>query len=182
MKSKLILTSLLTIICLSLAACGSLDPNPASNSIAFFPPRVTGMWKTSETGPIPLGSWGKPKSDLAPYPNPTNSELVINFPVPMSNTEVSMWFVKALGPYDDESSFSSTGGATVSVSGASSITTVIKNTLDYGNHTATISFAELPGGFYTVYLSIGDTLQQADILVIHTVQDIPFYLRDFVGD
>ena len=92
MKSKLILTSLLTIICLSLTACGSLDPNPASNSIAFFPPRVTGMWKTSETGPIPLGSWGKPKSDLAPYPNPTNSELVINFPVPMSNTEVSMWF------------------------------------------------------------------------------------------
>ncbi len=182
MKSRLLTTCLLIIVCLIMASCGSLDPNPTSNSIAFFPPRVTGMWKTSETGPTPLGSWGKPKSDLAPYPNPTILNLEVSFLVPFGPTRVSMWFVKALGPNDDESSFSSTGGATVSVSGASSITTVIENTLDYGNHTVSISFAELPGGFYTVYLSIGDTLQQADILVIHTVQDIPFYLRDFVGD
>ena len=181
MKSRLLTTCLLTIVCLIMASCGSLEQgNPAASS-ALFTPRVTGMWKTSPGDPTPIGSWGNPKSELAPFPNPSISDMWIVFDAPFDTTDVSVWVVKALGPFEEESRFSSSGGANVYVAGVSSVTIMFDGTLPKGLHSINLNFSFLTGGLYTVFLSVEGTLQLADVLYAPTYQDIPVYLRDFAG-
>lgn len=181
MKSKLILTSLLTIICLSLAACGSLEPDSPSNVTLLVTPKVTGIQLTDDTG-TEIGIWGQPKSNLALFPNPTptNMSIVLQLGKDTSGF-VAIWALNALGPFEEENNFSYGGGANVYIAGPSPAINLFEGILLDGSHTIFLDLADLPGGFYTVYLSIGGNLQAADIFIARNFEDIPYYLKELMG-
>lgn len=163
-----------------MASCGSLDQSNPSNSTAFFTPRVTGMWIIDEIN-ISKRTWGKPKSNLAPYPNPTTALLFIPFEVRSDTAVVFIWAVKALDPFEVDNSFSYGGGANVYAPKAASTISIFNGSLPKGNHLIFADLVVLPSGFYTVYLSLEGRIQLADILIAQEPEDIPLYLRDILG-
>ena len=164
-----------------MASCGSLDPDSPSNVTLLVTPKVTGIQITDETG-TEIGSWGTPKSDLLLFPNPTptNMSIVLQLGKDTSGF-VAIWALNALGPFEEENNFSYGGGANVYIAGPSPAINLFEGILLDGTHTIFLDLADLPGGFYTVYLSIGGNLQAADIFIARNFEDIPYYLKELMG-
>ena len=181
MKLRLLTTCLLTIVCLIMVSCGSLDPDSPSNVTLLVTPKVTGIQITDETG-TEIGIWGQPKSDLLLFPNPTptNMSIVLQLGKDTSGF-VAIWALNALGPFEEENNFSYGGGANVYIAGPSPAINLFEGILLDGTHTIFLDLADLPGGFYTVYLSIGGNLQAADIFIARNFEDIPYYLKELIG-
>jgi hypothetical protein len=123
-----------------------------------------------------------------PYPNPSSTWIRIEFTV--QNTEqVSLWLSKGVLPEEisEEKIIQNTGGATL-ISGADEKAYVIKLIQNepvsgptgvtwYGQDEER---CEAPGGFYRVYLKIGEILLWRDILFARSEEDIPSELRRYL--
>lgn len=168
MKSNLLTTCLLTIICVSVTSCGSLDQGNPANSTALFTPKVTGMWLTNNCGTV-MGISGNPDSSTAPYPNPFIDWQVIPVPVPKDSSKASIWIVPAVGPDDDFDGYITISGATVFSQLGKPVAEFLLPTLDSGTFLIAWDAKDLPAGYYRVYMLINTNLIWID--VYHTLDD-----------
>lgn len=169
---------LLTTAFAMAVSCGSLDQGSPTNSSLMFVPRATGMWEMSANGIDTTGVWGQPKSELVPFPNPVDSIMTMRFETPFDSTNVAVWAVKALGPFDNEDNFKSVGGAGVFVFGGDKTLLIFEGSLPKDT-LSSVSWTtdSLQSGFYTIYLAIAGKIQLADIFVAHDSSEVPFYIQ-----
>jgi hypothetical protein len=153
-----------------------VSPDPIAYYIAN-PPIITGIVRTGETDPSPLGIIGtpNPKSQLrnyhmeAPYPNPTASGSKIYYAIP-EDTYISIWIVKGrlAGENQTDYKFYSNGYFKsppemfsmklfegVRQAGVWVIEVNAKNLNGY----------VLPDGFYRIYIEISGEFMWQDLMV-----------------
>ena len=111
---KILFIILLPVLFYSCNNSNPTEVNPIIN-IDLTPPLITGIIRTSETGPRAITIYGNPneKSDIiennrldfyidSPYPNPTDGSTSISFYVPVK-TNVLMWIIKGRLPVENAS-------------------------------------------------------------------------------
>lgn len=180
MNSKYTKICLLIIVCTLAVSCGSLEQTTSANSQPLLTPKVTGIIITDETG-TEIGIWGTPKSNLNLFPNPTSTNMSLEFQLTNNTANVAIWALSALSPYEDDDRFRYGGGASIYVGGPRAPITLFESILPSGSHSIFLDYKDLPSGFYTVYLSIGGELQEADIFIARNIGDLPSYLKEALG-
>jgi hypothetical protein len=161
----------------------SNDPNPFASQY-MSAPTVPGIWKTDSWG-NECGAWGNPSGDpsgfILTYPNPFNPSMTIQVYVDSSialPAPVVITIVHAYGPYDTPNTVIQSAGGKVIVPDGIPVRTMefilnppgIANVVWNGKNDAE---ELLPSGFYRIYITIGDSLQWGDVLMLYDCSDVP---------
>ena len=167
---------------------------------------ATGIRVTSPAGPLQVAVWGNPTTpDYAgidgprppgvglprpegeitnPFPNPTTSGVTLSFPMGRSGS-VRVWVEEVRFAGWLASTHTSVAGATLRSSSGRYVATVIDARLEAGTHSFTWALPAdrrtVPAGVYRIYVSTENLLRWRDMIIYHSLADLPADLRAIVA-